>query len=98
VQNKNGFRKLVRQEIPKLTKSGFFGASKRLAPSLEMQHLLPCEKVGIRAQLYNIKKGELEMDFYVEQGENATHILNAVSPAFTCSQSFANHVVETYLD
>lgn len=49
---------------------------------------------GIRAQLLNIKTQELVQDFLVEHTQNSTHILNAVSPAFTCSFAFAEYVVE----
>lgn len=48
---------------------------------------------GIRAQLLNKKTNELVQDFVVEYGSNSTHILNAVSPAFTCSFAFAKYVV-----
>lgn len=49
---------------------------------------------GIRAQLLNTKTNELIQDFVVEHTEGSTHILNAVSPAFTCSFSFAEYVVD----
>lgn len=49
---------------------------------------------GIRAQLLNTKTNELIQDFVVEHTEKSTHILNAVSPAFTCSFAFAEHVVD----
>lgn len=48
---------------------------------------------GIRAQLLDIKTNELVQDFVIEHGGNSTHILNAVSPAFTCSFAFAKYVV-----
>lgn len=97
IANHNGFRTLVRQELPKLSKSGFFKAAQKLAPQLKPEHLLSCEKVGIRAQLYDTKTGLLEMDFNVERGPDSTHVLNAVSPAFTCSLSFADYVYQEYL-
>ena len=50
-------------------------------------------KPGIRAQLLNTKTLELEMDFIVEEDDNSLHILNAVSPAFTCSFAFAKYLV-----
>ena len=34
------------------------------------------------------------MDFLIEHAENSTHVLNAVSPAFTSAFSFAAHIVE----
>ena len=53
---------------------------------------------GIRAQLLNIKTNELVQDFIVEHGVNSTHILNAVSPAFTCSFAFAKYIVNEIKD
>jgi L-2-hydroxyglutarate oxidase len=47
---------------------------------------------GIRAQLFDLKGNKLEMDFIVERDENSTHILNAVSPAWTCALSFAKYI------
>ncbi len=49
---------------------------------------------GIRAQLLDTRTNELVQDFVVEHKNNSTHILNAVSPAFTCSFAFAEYVVE----
>ena len=49
---------------------------------------------GIRAQLLNTKTNELIQDFVIEHGKDSTHILNAVSPAFTCSFAFAKRVVD----
>jgi hypothetical protein len=36
----------------------------------------------------------LEMDFVIKEGLSSTHILNAVSPAFTCSFPFSAFVVD----
>jgi L-2-hydroxyglutarate oxidase LhgO len=49
---------------------------------------------GIRAQLLNTKTNELVQDFVIEHTDSSTHILNAVSPAFTCSFAFAEYVVD----
>ena len=38
----------------------------------------------------------IERDKY-EKTQNSLHILNAVSPAFTCSMSLAKHIVENEL-
>ena len=51
-------------------------------------------KPGIRAQLLNKETNELVQDFVLEHTKNSTHILNAVSPGFTCSFSFAEYVVD----
>ncbi|MCA9489754.1 MAG: L-2-hydroxyglutarate oxidase [Myxococcales bacterium] len=43
---------------------------------------------GIRAQLVDRRTGRFVTDFVVEDGERSVHVLNAVSPAFTCSLPF----------
>lgn len=48
---------------------------------------------GVRAQLYDVERRALEMDFVVEGDERSMHILNAVSPGLTCALSFAEYVV-----
>lgn len=49
---------------------------------------------GIRAQLVDTRTGALEMDFLLEGDDRSFHVLNAVSPAFTCSMPFSRHVVD----
>ncbi|MDC3400212.1 hypothetical protein OAX29_00210 [bacterium] len=46
------------------------------------------------AQLINKKNKKLEMDFVLESDEKSIHILNAVSPVFTCSIPFSKFVVD----
>lgn len=48
---------------------------------------------GIRAQLLDKKQNRLEMDFVMEGDERSFHVLNAVSPAFTCALPFAREIV-----
>jgi hypothetical protein len=48
---------------------------------------------GIRAQLVNIRTSKLEMDFIMEKDEKSLHVLNAVSPGWTCCLSFAKYLV-----
>ena len=47
---------------------------------------------GIRAQLLHVRTGKPVMDFVTEGDRDSFHILNAVSPAFTCALPFAEHV------
>ena len=51
-------------------------------------------KVGIRPQLVDTRSGRLEMDFLVQDGNNSTHVLNAISPAFTSAFPFASFVAD----
>jgi L-2-hydroxyglutarate oxidase len=53
---------------------------------------------GIRAQLVNKKDGGLVQDFIVEREEKQTHILNAVSPGWTSSIPFGEHIAASALN
>jgi L-2-hydroxyglutarate oxidase LhgO len=65
-----------------------------LVEGVRPEHYSKWGKPGIRAQLLDIKKRRLEMDFVVEGDERSLHVLNAVSPAFTCSLPFAEYICE----
>ena len=54
-------------------------------------------KPGIRAQLVNVDTRELVNDFLVEQEKLSLHILNVVSPGWTCSIPLTKHIVDNYL-
>lgn len=93
--NKQGFRQYAHEEGWRFFKPKFAEAARALAPRLRAEHLLKSDKSGIRAQLFDRRKGELVMDFLVERGKNSTHVLNAVSPAYTSAFSFAKLVLES---
>lgn len=94
IANHQGFRKYAHAEIPRLMKSKFLKSAQLLIPRLQMKDLLPSKKVGIRAQLIDKVKKQLIMDFLVVNTNNETHVLNAVSPAFTSAFSFSESLVE----
>jgi L-2-hydroxyglutarate oxidase LhgO len=93
-KNAQGFRLLVHDEIRRLFRNNFAADARAMLPRLRPHHLIPCNKSGIRAQLLDLEKCELVMDFLVEHTKNSTHILNAVSPAFTSSFRFARYVLD----
>ncbi len=95
---KDGFRKLAYQEGRRYFKPWFVEAAQALLPKLRSEHLLPCEKVGIRAQMLDKQTGHLVHDFLVESGVSSTHILNAISPAFTSAFPFARYICDNYID
>ena len=95
LSGRNGFRRLAWQEGRRYLKPWFADAARQLLPRLRPEHLLPCNKVGIRAQMLDRKSGELVTDFLVEGGPASTHVLNAISPAFTSAFPFARHVCDT---
>ena len=53
-------------------------------------------KPGIRAQLFDLKSRELVNDFLIEHDESSFHILNLVSPGWTCSMALAEYFCKDY--
>lgn len=98
VSNPQNFRNLVHSEIPHYCKFSFLAAARQLIDTLEPNWVLPTPKVGIRPQLVNSRKNELEMDFVVERGRNSVHVLNAISPAFTSAFAFAGYVADQFVE
>ncbi|MFA5166907.1 MAG: L-2-hydroxyglutarate oxidase [Candidatus Omnitrophota bacterium] len=94
VTNRNGFFNLVRSEIAKYSARGFFEEVKKLSPVIRAKDIIACDKVGIRAQPFDCSTKQLVMDFLVEKGPASTHILNAVSPAFTSSFALAENIAD----
>jgi (S)-2-hydroxyglutarate dehydrogenase len=68
-----------------------------MVKSLDVKGFNEWGRPGIRAQLLNVHTKELVMDFVVEGDKDSIHVLNAVSPAFTCSFPFSKWVVENYI-
>ena len=94
-RNRDHFRSIAMKELVKMTRTGFYREAEALGVGFEKIDLLPGKEPGIRAQLINTSTAELLNDFVIEPGPRSTHVLNAVSPAFTSSLPFAEHVVET---
>ena len=95
--DRDGFRKYVNEQaflgIPLL----FLKSAQELIPKLSYKDIRRSNKVGLRAQLFNIKKNIIVKDFLCLNGKNSLHILSSISPAFTASFSFADHVIDNYL-
>jgi len=98
IQGRDGFRRLAWQEGRRYFKPWFADAARAILPNVRTQHLLPCNKVGIRAQMLDRETGKLVTDFLVEQGPHSTHILNAISPAWTSAFPFARHVCDHFIE
>lgn len=93
--NPQNFRLLAHSELMKYSKQHFLAAARRLVPALTEADLLPTQKSGIRPQLVNITEQRLEMDYLLERTDNSLHVLNAISPAFTCAFAFAEFLADT---
>lgn len=88
---------LIKSEIPKYLRRVIVKKATQLVPSVKADQFELWGQSGIRAQLFNLSERRLEMDFVVESGEKQTHILNAVSPAWTGSLSFGEYVADQVL-
>lgn len=98
LSNAFGFRGLAFEEMKKYNKSYFVNLATSMVHHIDKSGFTEWSKPGIRAQLLNTRTLELVMDFVVEGDGTTIHVLNAVSPAFTCSFPFSRWVVDNYID
>lgn len=94
ITNSFNFRRLAFEEIKKYNKKNFIDLSLKMVKKLDKQGFGNFLRPGIRAQLLNKETLELVQDFVLDGDERSMHVLNAVSPAFTCSMPFAKYVVD----
>jgi L-2-hydroxyglutarate oxidase len=84
---------LLKSEFPKYIRSHLVRQAQALVPSVDPKDFKRRGKPGVRAQLFHVPTRKLEMDFVVEYREMSTHMLNAVSPAWTSALAVGEHVV-----
>jgi len=85
---------LVKSELPKISRTHLLKKASLLTDRIDVSKFIKRGTPGIRAQLFDIQRGRLEMDFVIEGDAQSTHVLNAVSPGWTTCFSFAKHVVD----
>ncbi|MEZ4241497.1 MAG: L-2-hydroxyglutarate oxidase [Myxococcota bacterium] len=88
------FRRHAVSELSKRSAWVLVREASRLVDGLPALRSWKWGRPGIRAQLVERASGALVGDFVVERAERSLHVLNAVSPAFTCSLPFAEHLVD----
>ncbi len=91
------FRDLAFEEIRKYGRRYFISLAQQMIPGIDPEGFGDYTPPGIRAQLLDIPNGCLVQDFVVEATPGSVHILNAVSPAFTCAFPFADYIYTTFL-
>lgn len=85
-------------ELAKYSRHLLVAQARKLVPSVEAGQFRTWGHPGVRAQLVDRRTQRLVSDFVVERSsEHAIHILNAASPAFTASLSFARYVVDRFV-
>lgn len=88
------FQKLAVEEVQKYSRPRLVSLASKLAHGVRPEHYRRWGEPGIRAQLLDIKNRKLEMDFVIEGDAHSTHLLNAVSPGWTCAIPFARYAVD----
>ena len=88
------FRQLALEEIAKCDRRHLVALAGELAENVQANNYRRWGRTGIRAQLLDTRTRSLEMDFVLEGDGHSMHVLNAVSPGWTCSLPFARHVVD----
>jgi len=92
--NNFGFRRLAWEETKKYYKPHMIAEADKMLHRNAAMEYGDWARPGIRAQLVNIDENRLEMDFIYEYDDKSFHLLNAVSPAFTCSLPISRFLVE----
>jgi L-2-hydroxyglutarate oxidase len=88
------FRRLAMEELRKYSRPHLVGLAARLAEGVSAGQYTKWGKPGIRAQLLDLRTRKLEMDFVLEGDSKSFHVLNAVSPAWTCSIPFSKYICD----
>ena len=88
------YRRLAVEELSKYSRKKMVSLASVLAAGVKEENYVTWGRPGIRAQLLDITKRKLEMDFVLEGDDRSMHVLNAVSPAFTCSLPFSSYVCD----
>lgn len=88
------FKALAIRELQKYSRPKMVSLASSLAKGVDIKNYRQWGEPGIRAQLLNIREKKLEMDFVLEGDDKSMHILNAVSPGFTCALPFAEYVCD----
>lgn len=95
--NAFGFRSLAFEEMQKYMRGHFIKLAQSMVQEIDPKGFTMFTEPGIRAQLLDKKNLSLVQDFAIEADDKSVHVLNAVSPAFTCSWPMANYIVSQYV-
>ncbi len=94
LHNQFEFAALALEEFRKYSRRHMVAQASLLADGVKPVDYAKWGRPGIRAQLVDLEKKKLEMDFVLQGDDKSYHVLNAVSPAFTCSIPFSKHVCD----
>ena len=92
--NRGGFRRYVHEQAFLALPPLLLRSAQLLIPCLKSEYIELSQKVGIRSQLFNRTTQRLEDDFLCLPGPSSTHVMNAISPAFTASFALADLILD----
>ena len=88
------FRDLAFEEYKYLFKKNIIDAAQTLTSKDLKDIAFEWYSPGIRAQLYDTELKKLENDIVIESKNSVFHLLNSISPAWTCSLKTAQYVLK----
>ena len=88
------FKGLAIKELRKYSKKHLVTQAQALVPTCQFGDFHQWGRAGIRAQLISNQSGKLVMDFLFEGNNKSFHILNAVSPGWTCALPFSRFLCD----
>lgn len=94
VSSNFGFLRLAAHEALKYSRTRMVSVAGALMHGVEADNYRRWGEPGLRAQLVDITKRKLEMDFVIEGDGRSMHVVNAVSPGFTCAIPFSEYVCD----
>lgn len=97
IDNNGGFRKYTKEQALLGIDKLMIREARRIIPEITIDCIVPSQKVGIRPQIFDVRSKVLVDDFICEKGLNSTHIINAISPAFTASFELADYIINKYI-
>ncbi|MAV63586.1 MAG: FAD-dependent oxidoreductase [Candidatus Marinimicrobia bacterium] len=94
LQNKLRFREYVHNQAFLSFQPFLLNEARKLVPGLLNSDIEISQKIGIRPQLFNLIENKIEDDFIYINSRNSTHIINAISPAFTSSFALGDLIID----
>tara|TARA_B000000565_G_C23728567_1_gene356299 strand:+ start:166 stop:495 length:330 start_codon:yes stop_codon:yes gene_type:complete len=97
LKNTFKFRDLALREFQYFFKKNIINSAQELTSTNLSKLKYDWYSPGIRAQLYDRELFKLENDIVIEKLNSSFHLLNSISPSWTCSFITANFILEKIL-
>ena len=94
LNNTGNIRRYAREQAFLFFRPLLVKSAQQLIPELKSRDIVISNKVAIRSQLFNQIEDKLEEDFQCITNNDSTHVLNAISPAFTASFALADLIIK----